>query len=1041
MCHDGNSAGASQRYLNAQITALYQTAYECVQSCSGELDFKSASYDRSKYTRSLAQYHFVGPKPRKVFSTAELFFSAQFDQPRLTFICNHEAIFYLHVREGHYNLDYQKANVAGYRVEAHKNRALKDITVAFRMKFSRTGIKGSSSKIGNGSNHLIQLMILDFGSAKLQSFRPTLAHEDTEALTFYLRNYLQFLENVRALCRDEVILTYTIDSIAFFKTDDWSKETPEEFHNWQIAFIVDVSEEKECDGAVTRLVMNLETARFSHHFSVITETSEVALGYFYQIVHFLSVDYLDVITQYKMHRVWHHDTRVITVTHTAAPIQESSDENEEMIDEEGSAWKYTATDKKWQRRHGQLTLWHERIEKTTMFGYDQVLAISEESINQMFFSLWSRASKSEFDGALAKWSKEIFSASFEAIRVRLLSNGKAIVWIGIHDGQLRVKSESDKKSWWQRHSWKPAKPTDKTETHEFSDLSLAFEVNIKMEEQHSMTLSESWFSRFHLTHLFQAHADAPERLFKHLLFDFANATFRSELSNVDCLCEGKGRQVVDKLETAICYTRKYLVDLAHHGHNIIHTVPIFSASCKSLFGFTSVAHCIVAKEKVTVENCGHARKGSEAPAILIVGTCGGRQLTFVQPQWHAGLVICGSGKSQSSLGTVCLSKAAFLEGCLLKNLERVNATTTIVPNFAGVIDGQWNFDLTTWATHAFRKNRACKWKVVECCQHGEKECKGAKGCAGEAHGSLQYIWEHRDGWSHEHEGTSHDENDGQYSIDCRTRNRLTIPTTYRPGALEIKMKGESILTVAGKDECNEWSKQSTATWEASICIYSRPGGLAVQVTGSPKPRFAEAVCSGACNIDITKVHSQNLPQTVDFEDLLTDLRTTLQGTWEYSAPGHLAYGITNPVFTVTGDLVCQLASYDALMKKEIAVTTAAATTTTTTPMSPVRKNKSLMARSSMLLKTGSSSLLSILDGGLLTSSSSIAETPMVRTPSEAGGASISGGATTKQQSQSSFFSKEVSGYSVSEMKSESKVSLTEKTSVQVQGDAKATVGF
>ncbi|KAG8800448.1 hypothetical protein FRC16_002842 [Serendipita sp. 398] len=943
MCHDGNSAGASQRYLNAQITALYQTAYECVQSCSGELDFKSASYDRSKYTRSLAQYHFVGPKPRKVFSTAELFFSAQFDQPRLTFICNHEAIFYLHVREGHYNLDYQKANVAGYRVEAHKNRALKDITVAFRMKFSRTGIKGSSSKIGNGSNHLIQLMILDFGSAKLQSFRPTLAHEDTEALTFYLRNYLQFLENGGS---------HTLFDIPDFDDD---KETPEEFHNWQIAFIVDVSEEKECDGAVTRLVMNLETARFSHHFSVITETSEVALGYFYQIVHFLSVDYLDVITQYKMHRVWHHDTRVITVTHTAAPIQESSDENEEMIDEEGSAWKYTATDKKWQRRHGQLTLWHERIEKTTMFGYDQVLAISEESINQMFFSLWSRASKSEFDGALAKWSKEIFSASFEAIRVRLLSNGKAIVWIGIHDGQLRVKSESDKKSWWQRHSWKPAKPTDKTETHEFSDLSLAFEVNIKMEEQHSMTLSESWFSRFHLTHLFQAHADAPERLFKHLLFDFANATFRSELSNVDCLCEGKGRQVVDKLETAICYTR--------------------------------------------------------------------------------------NGKSQSSLGTVCLSKAAFLEGCLLKNLERVNATTTIVPNFAGVIDGQWNFDLTTWATHAFRKNRACKWKVVECCQHGEKECKGAKGCAGEAHGSLQYIWEHRDGWSHEHEGTSHDENDGQYSIDCRTRNRLTIPTTYRPGALEIKMKGESILTVAGKDECNEWSKQSTATWEASICIYSRPGGLAVQVTGSPKPRFAEAVCSGACNIDITKVHSQNLPQTVDFEDLLTDLRTTLQGTWEYSAPGHLAYGITNPVFTVTGDLVCQLASYDALMKKEIAVTTAAATTTTTTPMSPVRKNKSLMARSSMLLKTGSSSLLSILDGGLLTSSSSIAETPMVRTPSEAGGASISGGATTKQQSQSSFFSKEVSGYSVSEMKSESKVSLTEKTSVQVQGDAKATVGF
>ncbi|KAG8805179.1 hypothetical protein FRC17_005690, partial [Serendipita sp. 399] len=321
-----------------------------------------------------------------------------------------------------------------------------------------------------------------------------------------------------------------------------------------------------------------------------------------------------------------------------------------------------------------------------------------------------------------------------------------------------------------------------------------------------------------------------------------------------------------------------------------------------------------------------------------------------------------------------------------------------------------------------------------------------------AHGTLQFIWEHRDGWSHEHEGTSHDENDGQYSIDCRTRNRLDIPTTYRPGTLEIKLRGESILSVSGKDACNEWSKQSTATWEAAICIYSRPGGLSVQVVGNPKPCFSEPVCSGVCNVDITKVHSQTLPQKVDFEDLLTDLRTTLQGTWEYSSPGHLAYGITNPVFTVNGDLVCQLASYDSLMKKEIAVTTAAAAaaTTTTTPKSPVRKNKSLLARSSMMIKSGSSSLLSILDGGLLTSSSSVsvAESPMLLTPSDVGATTaVSGGGTTtttttKGQS-GSFFSKEVAGYSVSEMKSESRVSLTDgqqSSTVQVQG-AVTTTGF
>jgi hypothetical protein len=132
-----------------------------------------------------------------------------------------------------------------------------------------------------------------------------------------------------------------------------------------------------------------------------------------------------------------------------------------------------------------------------------------------------------------------------------------------------------------------------------------------------------------------------------------------------------------------------------------------------------------------------------------MGMCGGRDLTFVPLQWIPGWVIAGKGK-KSSLGTICLSRESFLEGTLLHRLAEINGMTTIVPNFAGVIDGEWNFDLTTWCAHPIRKTKPCNWKPD-----------------GTHDGYLQYAWDHRDGWSHELEGSSGDKKKGEYSIACK----------------------------------------------------------------------------------------------------------------------------------------------------------------------------------------------------------------------------------------------------------------------------------
>lgn len=82
MCCDGNYAVPSIRYLNAQLKAQWYNANECVNSTKA--DIKASDYDKTKYFRSLAQFHYFGQdkKARKRFNeVADLPFAANFDEP------------------------------------------------------------------------------------------------------------------------------------------------------------------------------------------------------------------------------------------------------------------------------------------------------------------------------------------------------------------------------------------------------------------------------------------------------------------------------------------------------------------------------------------------------------------------------------------------------------------------------------------------------------------------------------------------------------------------------------------------------------------------------------------------------------------------------------------------------------------------------------------------------------------------------------------------------------------------------------------------
>lgn len=110
MCLGQNSAHHAVHYLNAQLNSLYENAVECVKHCGTGLK----PLERVRYDFALAEFH-VGAKQRSKFASKDdMMFSAVFSKPKLEFICNHEAILYLKIKEGHFNSEIAKADSSAF---------------------------------------------------------------------------------------------------------------------------------------------------------------------------------------------------------------------------------------------------------------------------------------------------------------------------------------------------------------------------------------------------------------------------------------------------------------------------------------------------------------------------------------------------------------------------------------------------------------------------------------------------------------------------------------------------------------------------------------------------------------------------------------------------------------------------------------------------------------------------------------------------------------------------------------------------------------
>ena len=110
MCIGENSANHAVHYVNAQLTALWKNSVECTEHAGKNLK----ALERVRYDFALREFH-VGSKQRsKATGEPELMFSATFNKPRIDFICNHEAVLYLTIKEGHFNRDFDKLDLVTF---------------------------------------------------------------------------------------------------------------------------------------------------------------------------------------------------------------------------------------------------------------------------------------------------------------------------------------------------------------------------------------------------------------------------------------------------------------------------------------------------------------------------------------------------------------------------------------------------------------------------------------------------------------------------------------------------------------------------------------------------------------------------------------------------------------------------------------------------------------------------------------------------------------------------------------------------------------
>ena len=150
------------------------------------------------------------------------------------------------------------------------------------------------------------------------------------------------------------------------------------------------------------------------------------------ILEFFRCHYLNFLEHSEHHVIYHHDQRwSITL----------ANQSEEIVEDDEVFWE--KDEHNTSHHSGRVTTWKEAITNSNMYGFDQIIALSQTSLNSYFDAsfVFAQSAKTPLEhvSALSAWSYEhYFSATFKPITIRLLSEEKAILWFHLEEGHLKM---------------------------------------------------------------------------------------------------------------------------------------------------------------------------------------------------------------------------------------------------------------------------------------------------------------------------------------------------------------------------------------------------------------------------------------------------------------------------------------------------------------------------------------------------------------------------------------------------------------------------
>lgn len=152
----------------------------------------------------------------------------------------------------------------------------------------------------------------------------------------------------------------------------------------------------------------------------------------------------------------------------------------------------------------------ETLQRAKMCGFDQVVAISQDSINTQFITLCSN-----LQSMFHRWNYEsFFGASFNPMSIRLLSGNRAIVWVNLQGGHMKTLRD-----------WVP---WDGSMQYDFGEWRLAFEVDLRMCTQAELEGFAPEASK--KLSAYERHGNRPDRDLKHIYLNL-----RGTYSSIPCV--------------------------------------------------------------------------------------------------------------------------------------------------------------------------------------------------------------------------------------------------------------------------------------------------------------------------------------------------------------------------------------------------------------------------------------------------------------------------------------------------------------------------